>query len=833
MLYRFEDFELDEERFELRRGETVIEIEPQSLRLLLRLVESRGKLVEREDLFRDVLGVEFASDDALFKAVQRARRAVGDDGRSQRLIKTVAGRGYRFVGDLDIPVPPGDGLPAHAAEAMEEAVTPEEKGPREPRSATPRRVAAALLLLAVALAAAWFWGRPTGRAARHEPVVLDLEHLTPEQVEEVWRGLPASANVATGVVEALRHLREGDPIASRDRLEPLLEVAPEDPFVLAALARTRLTLGDLERAAQSARSAVAAAARLPAARRIDLDALMLETEGDLDAAAARYDALFALSPERPLYALAALRCRIESGRADLDDELVEVGALLDLHDLSDETAVERLWLEARLRRNAGDLPAQIEAAQRLEQEARRRSLHGYVGRGRWLRIDSLQKSGELDAALALAVEAPGLGGLPDGAARRTLVEARDHAYRGQGTEAAALLEQIRARFEAGELAPNLPLQVALDADAARLALLRRDLAAAQERGAEAIAKAKRLGHRGRLAALLRQQADALADATRFDEAETLYAEALALHRQHADPSGEAGVLLGLGLLHRTAGEAYRAADRLDDAAVLYASVGRRDRQSVVLYNLASVNVSLCRLDAAREALEESRRIEEDLNQPGGVAWALHGLALVSYEQGNLAAAAEQIQEALALRRELGDVPGIVASEVRQALILDRSDRSTEALAGLDRLLEGPLAAPSEMRNLALNLRTYALVHLGRLEEAAGNLAAARSANDEIGVAFSSTLTDLTAAEVAIQQGAFESAREHAGSARDRAERLHDQAALVEARRLLLEAEHALGARPVATRIEQVRALVEDAERLGCTGRARDVEAFLARIRAAG
>ena len=321
----------------------------------------------------------------------------------------------------------------------------------------------------------------------------------------------------------------------------------------------------------------------------------------------------------------------------------------------------------------------------------------------------------------------------------------------------------------------------------------------------------------------------LTDAGRFDDAEALYVEALALHRQSGDPGGEAGVLLGLGLLQRLLGEPYQAADRLDEAAALYASIGRRDRQSVVLYNVASVNVSLCRLDAARDALEESRRIEEEARQTAGVAWALHGLALVSFEQGDLARAGDEIREALALRRELGDISGIVVSEVRQALILDRSDRSVEALALLDGLLAGALEEPSEMRNLALNLRSYALIHLGRLDDAAANVAISRQANAEIGVAFSDTLTDLVAADLAIQQAEFEEALELAARARDQAERLHDQAALIEARRLLLEAEHRLEMRPAATRVEQARALVDDARRLGCSARLREAEAWLERV----
>ena len=828
MHYRFEDFELDEERFELRRGEAVIEIEPQSLRLLLRLVEARGAVVDRETLFRDVLGVEFASDDALFKAVQRARRAVGDDGRAQRLIKTVAGRGYRFVGDLlDAPGSPASPEATDLPIEGVAAPAPRSSAPKPSRPMMRVWLPALLLTLALGLAAGlWL------RASRGETSAVggfDLEHMTPEQIDEVWRSLPASAGVATAVVGGMRKLREGDPEAARHELESALEVAPEDPFVQATQARILLSLGDLDAATEAARAALEASRRLPARRRLDLEALLLETAGDLQTAATRYDALAALVPEQPRYALAALRCRVQGGRGDLEEEFADVTARLELHDLGEETLLERLWLGTLHRGNGGDLAGQRTAAQELEREAQRRGLSGFVGRSRWLQVDALQKLGELDTALALIEQEPGLGGLADGEERSVLVRARDHAYRGQSEAAETLLGTLRGEHEG---ASALPLALAVEADVARLALQRRDLEGAERHGAEAIGMARRLGNLGRLAGLLTLQADVLTDATRFDEAEAIYLEALTVHRRHGDRRGEAGVLLGLGLMHRTAGDPHRAAERLEESVSLYRELGLPGRQSIALYNLASVNVSLCRLDAARDELEESRRLEEALEQTSGVAWALHGLALASFEAAEMERAAEEIREALALRRQVGDRNGVVGSEVRLALILDHSDQSQQTLEVLDRLLAGPLASSSEMRSLALNLRSYALIHLGRWSAAAENVAAARRANAESDIAFAGTLTDLTAAELDLQRGDFEQARESAARARDHAELNHDLAALVEARRLLLEAEHELGLGTLEGRIERARALVEDAERFGCTERGRRASSWLERLRAA-
>ncbi len=98
--YRFEDFELDLDRFQLRRGELTVNTEPQVLEVLAYLVVNRGRLVPKDELLDNIWGDRFVSESALTSRVKAARRAIGDDGRTQRLIRTVHRRGYRFVGDV-------------------------------------------------------------------------------------------------------------------------------------------------------------------------------------------------------------------------------------------------------------------------------------------------------------------------------------------------------------------------------------------------------------------------------------------------------------------------------------------------------------------------------------------------------------------------------------------------------------------------------------------------------------------------------------------------------------------------------------------------------------
>lgn len=101
MTYRFEDFELDIDRYELRRGGTPVPLEPQAFGVLAYLVEHADRVVRKEDILAAVWGTTFVSDAALATRIKEARRALGDSGEQQRLIRTVQRRGYGFVGRLE------------------------------------------------------------------------------------------------------------------------------------------------------------------------------------------------------------------------------------------------------------------------------------------------------------------------------------------------------------------------------------------------------------------------------------------------------------------------------------------------------------------------------------------------------------------------------------------------------------------------------------------------------------------------------------------------------------------------------------------------------------
>ncbi len=99
MIYTFDDIELDTDRFELKRGGTPQGVEPQVFALIEFLVENRSRMVSKDELNARIWGGRVVSDAAVNSRIRSARQIIGDDGRAQRLIKTVHGRGFRFIGE--------------------------------------------------------------------------------------------------------------------------------------------------------------------------------------------------------------------------------------------------------------------------------------------------------------------------------------------------------------------------------------------------------------------------------------------------------------------------------------------------------------------------------------------------------------------------------------------------------------------------------------------------------------------------------------------------------------------------------------------------------------
>lgn len=124
---------LDTDRRELHRGADAIAVEPQVLDVLICLLQNRNRVVTKDDLIASVWGGRIVSESALTSRIHAARKAIGDSGEGQKLIRTIARKGLRFVGDVrsqlngpepalatEEPLPDEVRGPARAAPALAE-----------------------------------------------------------------------------------------------------------------------------------------------------------------------------------------------------------------------------------------------------------------------------------------------------------------------------------------------------------------------------------------------------------------------------------------------------------------------------------------------------------------------------------------------------------------------------------------------------------------------------------------------------------------------------------------------------------------------------------------
>jgi pimeloyl-ACP methyl ester carboxylesterase len=117
VIVAFEDLELDLSQVELRRSGVRVPVEPQVFEVLAYLVSHRHRVVPKDELMDSVWGGRLVSETAVTSRIKQARQAIGDNGHDQRLIRTLHGRGYRFVGPAREagPVPAPRQEPVHYA----------------------------------------------------------------------------------------------------------------------------------------------------------------------------------------------------------------------------------------------------------------------------------------------------------------------------------------------------------------------------------------------------------------------------------------------------------------------------------------------------------------------------------------------------------------------------------------------------------------------------------------------------------------------------------------------------------------------------------------------
>ncbi|WDI32269.1 winged helix-turn-helix domain-containing protein [Hyphococcus flavus] len=125
MIYAFGDFELDARAVELRKNGSAAPVEPQVFALLALLAENHDRMVSKDEIIEKIWDGRIVSEAALTSRVKSARAALGDDGKAQKFIKTVHGKGFRFVGEVKA-LSPRTSIAATSSAPLTAPLTPQQ-----------------------------------------------------------------------------------------------------------------------------------------------------------------------------------------------------------------------------------------------------------------------------------------------------------------------------------------------------------------------------------------------------------------------------------------------------------------------------------------------------------------------------------------------------------------------------------------------------------------------------------------------------------------------------------------------------------------------------------
>lgn len=284
MQLAFGEYVLDSERRELRRGTNQVALEPQVFDVLLYLVQNRDRVVTKDDLIASIWNGRIISEATLTSRINAARKAIGDSGEQQTLIKTYPRRGFRFVADLH----PGT---AGAAELA---------SPRRPIASTGEHTQDDGERIGSGAVVNW-GGRPS-------IAVLPFKNLSGDPEQEYF---------SDGITE--------DIIAALSKYRSLVVIARNPTFAFKGAGDTRqagLTLGADYLVEGSVRKL---------GERVRIAAQLVETEGGRQLWAERYDRdlldLFALQDE----ITTTIAARVEPEISAADRQRAERKAIPTLH----------------------------------------------------------------------------------------------------------------------------------------------------------------------------------------------------------------------------------------------------------------------------------------------------------------------------------------------------------------------------------------------------------------------------------------------------------------------------------------------------------------------
>src|ERR1041384_287591 len=100
-IYQFDNVKVDAVNFRVWKADTTVQMEPKAFRVLLFLIENRGRLIEKRELLDAVWKETFVTENALTREIAQLRKALGESAREAKYIETVPTKGYRFVAEVE------------------------------------------------------------------------------------------------------------------------------------------------------------------------------------------------------------------------------------------------------------------------------------------------------------------------------------------------------------------------------------------------------------------------------------------------------------------------------------------------------------------------------------------------------------------------------------------------------------------------------------------------------------------------------------------------------------------------------------------------------------
>jgi TolB-like protein/DNA-binding winged helix-turn-helix (wHTH) protein len=221
VIFRFDRFQADDTAFRLIADGAPVSLEPKALRLLLYLIQNRGRLVRKQEILDAVWADAAVTESALTRSVGLLRKALDDDSREPRFIETVPTAGYRFIAQVETT--------ATAEPTTIQSLTPPAPDPGAQTSPKPRsrfRLAAIVVAGLALLATAWLLATRHHAAPIRSLAVLPLDNLSGDPSQEYFAdGMTDELITELARIPNLRVVSRTSVMADKGSRRPLPDIA--------------------------------------------------------------------------------------------------------------------------------------------------------------------------------------------------------------------------------------------------------------------------------------------------------------------------------------------------------------------------------------------------------------------------------------------------------------------------------------------------------------------------------------------------------------------------------------------------------------------------------